>query len=267
MKNNNLAARSMSGNPSQPLAPGRVRVYVWEWPIRCSHWVIAITILSLSITGYYMHSPYIIAQGRGAYVMGTMRFIHLLSAFAFIFAVALRMVWFFFGNRWAGWRQYIPASRKRWNELSSVGKYYTFMSWRPDSFIGHNPLAGAAYAIVYGLAIIEILTGLALYTQILHSRFLDFLVGWLPRLLDIQWLREIHFLIMFAFWMFFIHHLYTAILIAIEEKSGLMDSIFSGYKFVPVGQIKKEARDLGFDVTSELEGTQAEEKQNLPTAV
>jgi Ni/Fe-hydrogenase 1 B-type cytochrome subunit len=38
---------------------------------------------------------------------------------------------------------------------------------------------------------------------------------------------------MFGFWMFFIHHIYTAILVSIEEQSGLMDSIFSGFKYVP----------------------------------
>src|ERR1700727_541312 len=71
------------GSWKQP-APGQVRVYVWEWPVRISHWVMVITIISLSITGYYMHAPYVVAQGRTAYVMGTMRFVHLVSSFAFL---------------------------------------------------------------------------------------------------------------------------------------------------------------------------------------
>lgn len=257
----------MFGNPLKPVSPGRVRIYVWEWPVRCSHWVIAITILILSITGYYMHDPYIVARGETAYVMGTMRFIHLLSAFAFILAIVLRIVWFFIGNEWANWRNFIPIGTKRWKKLASVGKYYAFMKWRPDSYIGHNPLAGAAYAVVYGLGVVEIFTGLALYAEILHSRFLDFFIGWLPRLIDIQWLREIHFLIMFVFWMFLMHHLYTAILISVEEKSGLMDSIFSGYKFVPEEQVRKEASELKVEVPHELKEAPAAVKQDLPTTV
>lgn len=94
-------------------------------------------------------------------------------------------------------------------------------------------MAGAAYAVVYAMAIVEIITGFTLYSQTLGSKTLTFFMGWIPRLIDIQWLREIHFLIMFGFWMFFIHHLYTAILVSVEEEDGLMDSIFSGYKFVP----------------------------------
>lgn len=221
-------------------APGQVRVYVWEWPIRFSHWVIVVTIVSLSITGYYMHAPYVAATGRAAYVMGTMRFVHLVSAFAFLCAVLIRVVWFFLGNRWASWSEYIPTTKKRWQQLVAVGKYYGFMAWSPVRFIGHNPLAGAAYAVVYGMCIVEILTGFALYSQLLHSKLLSLFIGWLPRMIDIQWLREIHFLCMFGFWMFFIHHLYTAILVSIEEENGLMDSIFSGYKFIPKQELVDE---------------------------
>ena len=54
---------------------------------------------------------------------------------------------------------------------------------------------------------------------------LSFFVGWIPHVVDIQWLREIHFFLMFCFWMFFIHHLYTAILVSIEEENGVMESI------------------------------------------
>jgi Ni/Fe-hydrogenase 1 B-type cytochrome subunit len=232
-----------------------VRVYVWEWPIRFAHWVIVATILSLSITGYYMHAPYVHAEHRTAYVMGTMRFIHLVSAFAFTLAVAIRMYWFLFANRWSHWNQYIPTTRKRLANLVAVGKYYLFMAWSPVRYIGHNPLAGASYGVIYLLAILEIVTGFVLYSQILGSRLLSSAVGWIPRFIDIQWLREIHFVIMFVFWMFFIHHVYTAILVSIEEENGLMDSIFSGYKFVPEEELTLDPTVL--ELEPEPEATRA----------
>ncbi|MFY9729107.1 MAG: Ni/Fe-hydrogenase, b-type cytochrome subunit [Candidatus Acidiferrales bacterium] len=221
-------------------AHGQVRVYVWEWPVRFAHWVMFVTIVSLSITGYYMHSPFVIPHGRTAYVMGSMRFVHLLSGFAFLCAVLIRIVWMFVGNRWSRWDQFIPVTRKRLKDIAETGKYYGFMAWSPTPHIGHNALAGASYGVVYILAIFEVLTGLALYSGILGNSLLSFFVGWLPRLIDIQWLREIHFLIMFVFWMFFIHHLYTAILVSIEEENGVMESIFSGYKFVPEHELREE---------------------------
>lgn len=221
-------------------AHGQVRVYVWEWPVRIVHWVIFCSIVILSITGYYMHSPFVVPHGRTAYVMGTMRFVHVLTGFAFLSAVLLRIVWFFLGNRWARWDQYLPVTRERLKDIAETGKYYGFMSWSPKPHIGHNAMAGASYLFVYGAAVVEILTGFAMFSQVLGNKTLLFFFGWLPRMIDIQWLREIHFLLMFVFWMFFIHHLYTAILVSIEEENGVMESIFSGYKFVPEHELKAE---------------------------
>jgi len=214
-------------------AYGQVRVYVWEWPVRFSHWLLVISILALSITGYYMHSPYIVPVGRTAFVMGTMRFIHILFGFTLLAVLIIRITWMFLGNRWARWDQYIPSTPERLKDIAETGKYYGFMSWSPKPHIGHNALAGASYAVMYGLAFVEVLTGLAMFSLILGSKTLTFFIGWLPHLIDVQWLRETHFLVMFVFWMFFIHHLYTAILVSIEEENGVMESIFSGYKFVP----------------------------------
>ena len=229
----------------QTPAPGQVRVYVWEWPVRFAHWIIFTTIVSLSITGYYMHSPFVIPHGRTAYVMATMRFVHLLSGFAFIAAILIRLVWMFIGNRWSHWDQFIPTTKKRVRDVIATARYYGFMAWSAPPHIGHNAMAGSAYAAVFAMALIEIFTGLALYSQVLGSRTVSFFFGWIPHLVDIQWLREIHFLVMFGFWMFFIHHLYTCILVAVEEENGLMESIFSGYKFVPEHELRKESDEQG----------------------
>ena len=75
------------------------------------------------------------------------------------------------------------------------------LRWRPTPNIGHNALAGAAYTLVYVLVLVEILTGFALFTHILGSRLWEAMAGWLVRLLDFQYVREIHFLIMLTFWM------------------------------------------------------------------
>jgi len=217
----------------------QVRVYVWEWPVRFAHWIIVTTIISLSITGYYMHSPFVIARGHTAWVMGTMRFVHILSGFAFLFAVLMRIVWMFAGNRWASWDQMIPTTKSRLKDFVETCRYYGFMSWSPAPHIGHNALAGSAYGAVYAMGVIEGITGLTLYSQVLGSKWLLFCFGWIPRFIDIQWLREIHFFLMFCFWMFFIHHLYTAILVSIEEENGVMESIFSGYKFIPEHELQE----------------------------
>ena len=40
-----------------------VRVYVWEWPVRVSHWLIAGTIAVLSATGLYIANPSLMTTG------------------------------------------------------------------------------------------------------------------------------------------------------------------------------------------------------------
>ena len=37
-----------------------VRVYVWEWPVRVTHWLIVGSILVCSVTGLYIGSPFLI---------------------------------------------------------------------------------------------------------------------------------------------------------------------------------------------------------------
>lgn len=222
------------------LAPDRVRVYVWERPVRLAHWLLALSIVVLSFTGYYLYNPFIVSRGRGAYLMGAMRFLHEVTAIVFIFAVLLRLYWYFYSNRWSRIDQFLPLSRERWRDIRETGKFYSFLRWYPTRHIGHNALAGAAYAAIYGLALVEIFTGLVLFNAHVHNPFLAAAVGWAGRWFDIQWVTLTHFLLMFAFWLFLIHHLYSGLLSASEERNGLMGSIFTGYKFVPAEQVREE---------------------------
>ena len=48
--------------------------------------------------------------------------------------------------------------------------------------------------------------------------------------MSIQQLRLLHFLLMFVFGAFTIHHVYSAILVDIEERNGEVSSIVTGYK-------------------------------------
>jgi Ni/Fe-hydrogenase 1 B-type cytochrome subunit len=200
-----------------------------------SRTVIFLSIFVLGFTAYYLYNPFIICRGTSVFLMGTMRFVHEVTAYVFIGAVLLRFYWFFKGNRWAHWRSFLPLERwwrqGIWNQL----KYYLFLRKDPESEVGHNPLAAATYVLVYALMVVQILTGLALwdYAKGLGHGVLNFFVGWLSSLFGILYVREIHFLIMFASLAFLIHHVYSAVLIGIEERSGLVGGIFSGYKFFP----------------------------------
>lgn len=217
-------------------------VYVWQWPVRIAHWLLVLSLVVLSITGFYMHSPFIEVYSSRAWVMGTARFVHELFGFILIGVLMLRFYWFFAGNRWAHWRAFLPLTKRQWSGAGSMVSFYSFRRREPIPEIGHNPLAAMAYLTVLSLLILECLTGLVLYSVVVGNRTLSFLVGWIPRLVDIQYIRAAHFLLMFAFMAFLIHHVYSAVLVAMEQENGLMESIFSGWKFVSRRLLQEDAK-------------------------
>jgi Ni/Fe-hydrogenase 1 B-type cytochrome subunit len=218
-----------------------VRVYVWELPVRVSHWFIFLPIVVLSFTGYYIHNPFIVARSHTTFLMGTMRFIHEIAAFVFISAFLLRLYWFFKGNSWSNWRAFVPIHRRQWRGMGGMVAYYSFLRKDLAHHVGHNALAAVTYLVMFTFMFIEIITGLVLYTQVRGKWLLGWLFSWIPGVIDIQHLRLIHFCIMFAFFAFVIHHVYSAVLVSWEERNGLIESIFTGYKFVPKDELEEDA--------------------------
>jgi Ni/Fe-hydrogenase 1 B-type cytochrome subunit len=217
-----------------------VAVYVWPYAIRFFHWGMVISIGVLSFTGYYIHNPFIIGQMQHPFLMAWFRFIH--EAFGMFFAalLVLRVYLFFAGNRWLNWRAYVPLRAAQWKEMWEVMKFYMFIWPTPVSKIGHNAIAAFSYLGTYALVFIEIVTGLVLFNWLRHSAILGFFVGWIPRIVSIPNLRLIHFFLMFVFIAFGVFHVHLCMLISREEKRGLMDSIFIGYKVIPKAELEED---------------------------
>lgn len=217
-----------------------VRTYVWEKPVRIAHWLIFFSILFLSFTGLYIYHPFLYSPSDAAFLMAKMRLIHEVAGFVLIVAFILRVYWFFKGNFWSRWSAYIPIHREQWQGMGDMLEFYLFARFDPGRRVGHNPLAALTYFIVYLLILVEILTGLALYDQVLHNHVLHEFIGWLPLLIAPAYLRLIHFFLMFVFFAFVIFHVYASVLVSLEEENGLVDSIFSGWKFMPAGALRHE---------------------------
>jgi Ni/Fe-hydrogenase b-type cytochrome subunit len=217
-----------------------VRTYVWEKPVRIAHWLIFFSFVSLSFTGLYIHRPFLIPTSPDSMLMARMRFAHELSGFVLIAAMALRVYWFFKGNRWARWPAYLPLRRRQWTGIGSMLEFYLFLRFRPRAAVGHNPLAALAYFVVYLLILLEIATGLVLFDRVLGSPALHQVVGWVTLYVDMAYVRLVHYFLTFVFYAFIIFHVYASVLVSIEEKNGLLDSIFSGWKFIPAGELRHE---------------------------
>ena len=211
-----------------------VTVKVWDRPVRVIHWVLFAAVIVLSVTGFYIGSPYINQGGNSTgYLMGYMRFVHALAAWVFIICVFSRIAWAFLGNRWARWDQFVPVARGRRHWGRETFKYYIFMRKEPPPAVGHNPLAGLTYLVVYLMFLVQIITGLALQSLASPGGWKTWAGGWIFNFMSLQGVRLLHHLIMWTTMGFVIHHVFSALLVDMEERSGLLSSIVTGYKRLP----------------------------------
>lgn len=222
-------------SPAKTRDDPRIDVYVWEVPVRVTHWVNALSLFVLAFTGFYIGYPFIISSGPATdrFVMGTMKAIHFYAAIAFTLSVLARMVWMFLGNRYARWDKFIPVAKRRFKALWPTLKFYLFFQKKPPGFIGHNPVAGLAYTAVFLLFFVEIGTGLAMYGASAHvDSPLRIFAGLAPLFGGLQWARFLHHGVMWLLLGFTVHHVYSSLLMSQVEANATVESIFSGRKFV-----------------------------------
>ena len=213
--------------------PSRHAIYVFELPVRVLHWTIVSCILVLSLTGYYLHHPFVSGTGgpgHPGFVLGEVRFVHEATGFLFIAAVLARIYWAFAGNRYVIWRALLPVTKEQRRDLRETIRFYAFLNHRPPRLNGHNPLAGLAYVVLYLGFLLTILTGLGLFAWVIRTSPWTTLFSWTWSLMSVQDIRLVHFLLMFTYIAFAVHHVYSAVLYDVEERNGELSSMITGYK-------------------------------------
>jgi len=208
-------------------------VYVWEAPIRISHWVNFFAILVLVFTGIYIHYPFMSPPfGQDTpYLMGQMRFVHYFTAMIFVASVLLRLWWGLVGNRHASYKSvYNPFNKEDRKHISAYIKYYLFIQNKPSHVLTHNPMAQYAYLGIFVLFILQIITGFALWSLNDPNGTLFGMFGWMLTTFDAQYVRMFHYLVVFFIGAFLIIHLYAAILLDFKTHDGGISSMFSGWK-------------------------------------
>ncbi len=226
----------------------RFRLYVWQVPVRVTHWVTAACIVILSLTGGYIADPFLIPPGGS--VMTSIRVIHILTAFVFLFSGAVRTVWLLRGNRFARWSAFIPTSRYQAMELFRQAGFYAFIRKEIPKVLGHNQLAATAYVFLFFLLLVETVTGFALDGLIGNEPGAT-AFGWLRELLGAQNVRVIHHLSMWAILAIALFHVYSCVLVDHIEKNGLVSSMVSGFKY-PTREDVLESRDGGPELLERL---------------
>ncbi len=213
------------------------RVYVWQFAVRMFHWINALCIVTLIVTGFLIGRP-IAFQNSGeasfSYWFGTVRFIHFAAAYILIFNFLFRIYWGFVGNEYANWRNFIPLRRSQWDELKKVLRVDVLLGKmeEPLPSTGHNALAGLVYFLSFLVFLFQVMTGLALYSAMSESG-MGRLFAWVIPLFGGDFaVRQWHHLLMWFFVVFILVHLYLVVYHDYVEGRGVMSSMVGGWKFI-----------------------------------
>ncbi|HTZ16889.1 MAG TPA: Ni/Fe-hydrogenase, b-type cytochrome subunit [Dissulfurispiraceae bacterium] len=206
------------------------RVYVWEFPVRVTHWLLVLSIVTLSITGFYIGAPFLYGDSDNL-IMAYMRFAHFVAAFLFTVCVVVRMYWWFAGNKYAKLNQFIPATGERIKNTIDTGLFYAFLKKDLPHAPGHTGLAGLSYTFLFCMYLVLIITGSAML-KVAHGggAVWTLMGGWSLSIMNVAYLRLIHHLSMWIVWLFVMAHVYIGWHNDLIEKNGLISSIFTGYK-------------------------------------
>lgn len=212
------------------------KVYVWQIPVRLYHWVNALAVTALAVTGYIIGNPPALQSASEAsfgYWFGIVRFVHFASAFVFFFNFLFRIYWGFVGNRFAKWDQFIPTKRSQWKEMFHVLCLDVLQFCKqPIKSIGHNSLAGFTYFLTFIAFLFQAATGFGMYSAMSHS-WLANLFAWVVPVMGGDFaVRQWHHVMMWFFIIFAIVHVYLVFYHDYVEGRGTISSMAGGWKFI-----------------------------------
>ncbi|WP_458699429.1 Ni/Fe-hydrogenase, b-type cytochrome subunit [Sulfurospirillum sp. 1307] len=217
--------------------PKRKIEYEFSAGLRWTHWIRAIAIFALTVTGFYLAYVFVAPAASDEPVLflnAKFRMWHQIAGFVLI-AVTLFKSYLFVIDK-VSWRERISfldfVNPKVW--IGQI-KYYLFLGDHPKLRGVYNPLQFIAYIGLYALVFVICITGLVLYVHVYHNGLGGFLYDYM-RPLEVMMgglanVREIHHIAMWGILIFIPVHIYMAIFNSIMGKEGSIDSIISGYKF------------------------------------
>ena len=211
-------------------------VYVYEAPVRLWHWVNALAITVLAVTGYFIGAPLPTMPGEASdhFLMGYIRFAHFAAGYVFAVGLLGRIYWAFVGNHHARELFTLPVlTPAYWREVISMLKWYAFLSPRPNQYVGHNPMARLAMFCGFFLfSVFMVCTGFALYGEGAQmGSWQEQMFGWvIPLMGQSQDVHTWHRMGMWGMVMFVTLHIYAAIREDIMGRQSIVSTMISGYR-------------------------------------
>lgn len=213
------------------------KVYVYEAPLRLWHWVNALCIVVLCVTGYLIGKPLPSVGGEASnhFIFGYIRLFHFAAGQILMAAFVYRLAWAFLGNHHAH-QLFLPPvwSVKWWLEVIHEVRWYLFMEKVPKKYVGHNPLAQVSMFFLFLLPLVNaMLTGGALYAEgagIDSAWYAAF--GWVFAIYgDSFSMHTVHRITMWVIVWFAMVHIYVAVREDIMSRQSLVSTMISGWRY------------------------------------
>ena len=208
----------------------------WSAAIRINHWVMALSILILIGTGFYIATPFTVNAGEtyNKFFMGDVRFWHILFGIVLTFIFIWRVYLAFFSRFHADWKDFFGFLNVD-HTIHQV-KFYALMEMEGPKYKGlYGPMQSMAYLGLMGMLALIVLTGLILMgagyhtgmTAIIYKLvkpFENFMGG-------LAMVRFIHHILTWCFILFVIFHIYMAFWYDAVMRKGTISSMISGHVF------------------------------------
>ena len=201
----------------------------WSLGYIIEHWTRVVAIAVLTVTGFYIHWPFI-AGGLESFIMAWMRFFHFVAAYILILGLVVRVYMAFRSTFDADWKDF--GIIRNIKNIPDILGYYLFIKGSHKDYRKYNPLQALTYLCVAAVIIIAALTGGALY----HGNVFGFVKApdgflWVNALLGGEAVtRIVHILSMWFFIIFVMIHVYMGIMTTMVNKDRTFTSILTGYK-------------------------------------
>ena len=211
----------------------RIRTLVFSPAIRIFHWLRALSILVLVVTGFYISWPFLVTpDSSDVLVQGWIRFAHLMGGFLLTAITLVRFYLYFFSRS--------DIERRSFRDVMSIKSWITQL--KSYLWMGHlhkvgvyGPLQFVTYVAISLVAVVICITGLVLYANVYHEGLGGMLWGsaaWITAQMGgLAQLRIWHHYLTWAFVIFVVIHVYMAVWSGIRFKHNSVDSIVSGYDY------------------------------------
>jgi len=236
---------------------------VWDAGTRWFHWINVLCVTALAGVGLVILN----AGDLGVHNAGkvTLKTVHAWIGYVFALNLLWRIVWAFWGNRYARWRSILPGGK---GYVQALRRYAgAFFTRRPEQYLGHNPIGRLSVTAMLLLLATQAVTGLVLAGTDLFQPPIghwiaqwvaapgvapDTLVPYAPGMYDAAayeamraYRKPVAVTHLYGFYILIaivILHVAAVIITELREDGGIISAMFTGRKLISGSPVDEEPR-------------------------